>query len=175
MNRFSNPLVWLVRIRHRCGYGVHSPFAFRFLTGVVYERTPYYAYATLDPALPWGMRLRRKKGLHLLLRLANWLQPQVVVAPGDASFARSYLLAGCRHAALYGSLPACGADMVLLREPDDRAARAVRDGGILVLDGLRGHREWFRNLPAALTFDLYDVGVAIYESRLDKQHYIINF
>ena len=86
MNRFSNPLVWLVRIRHRCGYGVHSPFAFRFLTGVVYERTPYYAYATLDPALPWGMRLRRKKGLHLLLRLANWLQPQVVVAPGDASF-----------------------------------------------------------------------------------------
>ena len=65
--------------------------------------------------------------------------------------------------------------MFLLREPDDRAARAVRDGGILVLDGLRGHREWFRNLPAALTFDLYDVGVAIYESRLDKQHYIINF
>lgn len=175
MNRFSNPLVWLGRIRHRCGYGVHSPFAFRFLTEVVYERTPYCAYTTLDAALPWSLRSRRKKGLHLLLRLANWLQPQVVVVPGDASIARSYLQAGCRRAALCESLPACGADMVLLREPDDEAARAAREGGMLVLDGLQRHREWLRNLPATLTFDLYDVGVAIYEPRLYKQHYIINF
>ena len=57
MNMLDNPLVWLMRIRHRCGYGVHSPFAFRFLTDVVYERTPYYAYSTLDEALPLAQRL----------------------------------------------------------------------------------------------------------------------
>ena len=50
MRLLGNPLVWLMRFRHRCGYGVHSPFAFNFLTGVVYERTPYYAYARLDSA-----------------------------------------------------------------------------------------------------------------------------
>lgn len=175
MNQFHNPLVWLMRFRHRCGYGVHSPFAFHFLTDVIYERTPYYAYAALDATLPASHRFRRRKGLHLLLRLANWLQPQVVVLPADASLARTYLQAGCRHASLHASLPACGADMVLLREPDDEAAKAVRDGGVLVLDGLQRHREWLRNLPAALTFDLYDVGVAIYATRLYKQHYIINF
>ncbi len=175
MRLLGNPLVWLVRFRHRCGYGVHSPFAFNFLTGVVYERTPYYAYAPLDSALPPAFRMRRRKGLHLLLRLANWLQPQVAVVPEGASYARSYLLAGCARTVVCGHAPAAGADMVLLCKPDDEAARRVRGGGVLVLDNLQGHREWFRSLPATLTFDLYDVGVAIYEQRLTKQHYIINF
>jgi len=30
--------VWLFRIRHRCGYGIHSPFAFRFVTTVIYSK-----------------------------------------------------------------------------------------------------------------------------------------
>ena len=150
MNMLDNPLVWLRRIRHRCGYGVHSPFAFRFLTDVVYERTPYYAYSTLDEALPLAHSMRRRKGLHLIFRVANWLQPAVAVLPQ-------------------------GADLIVLREPDEQAAQMVRAGGVLILDNLQQHREWFRRLPATVTFDLYDLGVAIYEERLTKQHYIINF
>ena len=98
MNMLDNPLVWLMRIRHRCGYGVHSPFAFRFLTDVVYERTPYYAYSTLDEALPLAHSMRRRKGLHLIFRVANWLQPAVAVLPQGACHTRRYLQAGCRHA-----------------------------------------------------------------------------
>ena len=165
MNMLDNPLVWLMRIRHRCGYGVHSPFAFSFLTDVVYERTPYYAYSTLDEALPLAHSMRRRKGLHLIFRVANWLQPAVAVLPQ----------AGCRHALVLAHAPACGADLIVLREPDEQAAQMVRAGGVLILDNLQQHREWFRCLPATVTFDLYDLGVAIYEERLTKQHYIINF
>lgn len=43
----KRPFIWLSRFRHRCGYGVHSPFAFGLITDVVYERRPYYAYANL--------------------------------------------------------------------------------------------------------------------------------
>ena len=43
------------------------------------------------------------------------------------------------------------------------------------MDRLQSHREWFANLPATLTFDLYDVGVAIYDNRFQKQHFIVNF
>ena len=71
--------------------------------------------------------------------------------------------------------PAQGADLIVLREPDEQAAQMVRAGGVLILDNLQRHREWFRRLPATVTFDLYDLGVAIYEERLTKQHYIINF
>lgn len=175
MNMLDNPVVWLSRFRHRCGYGVHSPFAFRFLTDVVYERTPFYAYAELDGRLPWTHRMRRRKGLHLLLRLANWLQPALVVVPEDALYARVYLQAGCQKAQMLTEMSADGADMALIHEPDDRVASRIRTGGILVMDRLQSHREWFANLPATLTFDLYDVGVAIYDNRFQKQHFIVNF
>jgi hypothetical protein len=55
--RFAgNPFVWLMRIRKRCGYGVHSPFAFRLITEVIYEDTPFDAYAKLDSHLPFAFR-----------------------------------------------------------------------------------------------------------------------
>ena len=48
MNRITltlkRPFIWLSRFRHRCGYGVHSPFAFNLITQVIYESTPYYKY-----------------------------------------------------------------------------------------------------------------------------------
>ena len=79
MNRISllckRPFIWLARFRHRCGYGVHSPFAFHLITGVIYEKTPYYKYAVLQeeekrlaPERPKGWRsepLRVKRLLFL--------------------------------------------------------------------------------------------------------------
>ena len=51
MNRITltlkRPFIWLSRFRHRCGYGVHSPFAFSLITQVIYESTPYYKYKDL--------------------------------------------------------------------------------------------------------------------------------
>ena len=51
MNRITltlkRPFIWLSRFRHRCGYGVHSPFAFNLITQVIYESTPYYKYRDL--------------------------------------------------------------------------------------------------------------------------------
>ena len=51
MNRITlalkRPFIWLRRFRHRCGYGVHSPFAFNLITQVIYENTPYYKYKDL--------------------------------------------------------------------------------------------------------------------------------
>lgn len=43
----KRPFIWLSRFRYRCGYGVHSPFAFSLITDVIYEKMPYYAYFSL--------------------------------------------------------------------------------------------------------------------------------
>ncbi len=56
----------------RRGFGVHSPFAFRFVTEVISERSRYYDYKLL-PARQ-----------HLLYRLAAWLQPTEISVWGDA-------------------------------------------------------------------------------------------
>ena len=93
MNRMllglKRPFIWLYRFRHRCGYGVHSPFAFNLITHVIYETTPYYKYKELASEqkrlMPqkdraWGYESLKVK--RLLFRLVNYAQPATIVDAG---------------------------------------------------------------------------------------------
>lgn len=175
MQKVTNPIVWLARFRHRKGYGVHSPFAFRFITDVIYERHPYYAYGELDRALPLPMRLRRRRGLHLLLRLANHLQPRTIVLPKDAWWEKRYLQGGCRKASIHCQWPKEKVSLCLLHEPSEEALQHIGEQSVLLLDNLHRHREWFRSIPSVVSFDLYDIGIAFFDKQYNKQYYKVNF
>lgn len=69
------PLQALQRLRHSRGFGVHSPFAFRFIMEVIGERLPYYDYASLPTP--------RER---LAYRLAAFLQPSTLKAEGGAAY-----------------------------------------------------------------------------------------
>ena len=96
----KHPWVWLCRFRHRCGYGVHSPFAFNLITQVIYQRTPYYGYAELRAE---EKRLVSQKGRlwryesmkvkRLLFRLVNEVQPTTVFDVGTLAASALYLKA----------------------------------------------------------------------------------
>ena len=175
MQKITNPLVWLARFRHRKGYGVHSPFAFRFITDVVYEDHPYYAYRELDRELPFYMRLRQGRGLHLLLRLANHLQPETIVVPADCLWERRYLQSGCRKASIQSEWPEGEVGMCLLQKPTDEALQHMGEHSVLLLDNLNRYRDWFRSLPSVVSFDLYDLGIAFFDKQYNKQYYVVNF
>ena len=175
MQKVTNPLVWLARFRHRKGYGVHSPFAFRFITDVIYERHPYYAYKELDEALPFWKRFRQRKGLHLLLRLANHLQPESIALPKDAWLEKRYLLGGCKSAKILCGSREGEVSMCLLKEPTDEVLPHLGEQSVLLLDNLHRHREWFRSLPSVVSFDLYDFGIAFFDKQYNKQYYKVNF
>lgn len=105
----KRPFIWLLRFRHRCGYGVHSPFAFNLITQVVYESTPYYKYKDLaaeEKQLAaqkdkcW--KYESKKVKRLLFRLVNYAQPATVVDAGTLAASALYLKAG-REGADYTS------------------------------------------------------------------------
>ena len=81
--------VWCRRFRHRCGYGVHSPFAFDLITRVIYERLPYYGYEYLDQCCKnftssSGGSASRKV-CRLLFRLANEMQPRQMLDLGTGN------------------------------------------------------------------------------------------
>lgn len=175
MYKISNPLIWLRRFRHRCGYGVHSPFAFRFITDILYMNLPYYAYEELDRELPFGCMFRVRKILHMLLRLSNWRQPRRIVCLSAPPYVRTYLQAGCRKADITDRIPEGKADLCWLDGPDEQIISHLGEHSVLVLDHLDRHREWFRSLPAVLTFDLYDTGIALFDTKYNKQHYTVNF
>lgn len=78
---------WCKRIRHRRGYGVHSPSDFFFINNVVYEQHPFYAYSSLHHLRRVVAFLPhyREKVDKLLFRLVNFFQPSVLFDVGTGS------------------------------------------------------------------------------------------
>lgn len=95
MNCIRNAWVWCKRIRHRKGYGVHSPFAFNLITWVIYENLPYYAYGELKEKRKEYLKncrcllpdraYRTEKVDKLLFRLVNYTQPSTLLDIGTSS------------------------------------------------------------------------------------------
>ena len=199
-NKVWRPIVRLLRFRHRCGYGIHSPFAWAKVTGVIYERGLYYAYAPLLTAHPMGSG--RHDGmtlgdLRLLFRLSNDTHPRrghIVIQKGIAAPA-AYLRSGCKACQwttadnTKPSLPHGETlDFVYLDAPEawpalaQQAVAQLSDGGALVIRGIHrkaADRAAWRKLQALpqvrVTFDLYEFGLVYVEQRLNKEDYIISY
>ena len=58
------------KLKHRKGFGVHSPFAFSIITEMIEEKLPYYAYRTMQPIYNKQAPISFKVAC-LLLRIAN--------------------------------------------------------------------------------------------------------
>lgn len=58
------------KLKHRKGYGVHSPFAYAIITEVIEEKLPYYAYRRMQRSYDKQSPISHKVAC-LLLRLAN--------------------------------------------------------------------------------------------------------
>ncbi len=193
-------LRWLRRFRKRRGYGIHSPFAFSFVTGVVYEKGEYYAYGRLRDAfrLAPATPLRLKDVL-LLFRLANFQGAAscLVFGTHPQSLETQALRAGNTHAAF--TFSPCAEKLVEARtlegdtygfiyaaEDWERAESCwpamLADSGMLVLRAIHSSRErsaaWKRlaALPHHyVCFDLHDFGVILHRPKLHRQMYTVNY
>ncbi len=197
-DRLRRTLRWLRRFRKRRGYGIHSPYAFAFVTGVVYERDEYYAYKGLERHFrrhaPGGLRL---KDVRLLFRLANFQGAAACLVLGAAASsmeAAALRAADSRtrltfltSATAQSGLEAGGAHDMVYAAADWAAAAdslytALADGGMLVLRGIHAGKEscaaWERlsALPrSTLCFDLHDFGVILHRPKLQRQCYTVNY
>ena len=90
-------------IINRRGDGVHSPYAYHFITRVVRNARPYYCFTELREALRQARELseekpprpiRKARTLELIFRIAHELQARhVLLLTGETSFVPHYLMA----------------------------------------------------------------------------------
>ncbi len=189
----SRLFVWIARFPHRKGYGIHSPFAFNLVTGVIYEEGTFYAYETLSKE-----RKHRggeeEKDDRLMFRLINDHQPRTcLVATARGCEALRYLEAGCPSCRFVSAedddWTTCGDIDMVYADSADRLAPLVeavmKRGGAQLMFAVRGIRNDDSALAAwkqlagreevRVTFDLYRIGLAYCEARLNRQAYIINY
>lgn len=191
-------ILWFRRLPYRRGYGIHSPWAFSFVTGVIYERGEFYAYEALRRQR--GSDATSEKDDRLLLRLANAFQPSRAIVWGGESVGEPlrYMKAG-RSACEYRHLhPGDGGQMeYVLKEwgsvdmlyVDD--ASAWRDVVEAALPYVHAHtcviirnvggadggvwQEVIADSRVRLSFDLYYLGILCFDPRFAKQDYVINY
>ena len=73
---------WINRKRHNRGYGVQSPSAFFFVTQVLREKLPYYAYEELDNITTECGEMK-KRASRRLFRIANYTAPTNAIIVGS--------------------------------------------------------------------------------------------
>lgn len=192
---------WIRRFRKRQGYGVHSPLAFQFITDVVYNAEPYYAYQQLrQPLAASASRLDEydpvsgltAKDLRLLFRLANYQEAATILTLGASPVTEAYLHAARTSAAIVHQLPAAPARPLLVycERPQllaDLIAEAgttppALEGTLIVLRAI--HRDaasrtlWHQlgqHPSVTLTFDLGRFGIALNRPKINRQDYVVNY
>lgn len=188
--------VWLKRFRKRCGYGVHSPFAFNFITGVVFEKGSYYAFLDLDKVYASGIMWRfshERKCLHFLFRLANFVHPALIlcdhsITPAEEAYLSAGSMDACwKHINKEESIPQLPALLCVDAQQSELDALLVKYGKNLHSDSAflikvssaeerRRCVDIVRQNPSCgITFDLYHYILVFFNHHLIKQHYVVNF
>ena len=199
--RYNRLLRWLFRFRKRCGYGIHSPFAYNLVTGVIYEDGQYYAYDELTKLASHHTSDLRLKDNRLLFRLVNNAQPKsgIIISP-SLDLSEYYLRYGkraCNWTTCYdlpisqllehlASLPS--ADFIYLDAAQfttyiwQHICSTISPNGLIVIRGIHQDAHIFdlwteciQDESVRVTFDLYDFALVFFEERLNKENYIINY
>ena len=196
MSQIGSLLVWLRRSRHSRGFGVQSPWAYRFIRYVVNEHYPYYAYDDLS-RLYEGYPKQIQKLCRLYFRIANFWQAEQALdysAASETDVIRLYgtfMKRGCnklevvpvRHAADFSSVRL----MRLSVEGDyrqvfEKAVSLANASTMIIVEQIKRDKEsrtFWKSIvddPRCIsTFDLYYCGIIFFDKQRYKENYVVNF
>lgn len=194
-------IVWISRFTHSRGFGVQSPTAYRFLRYVINEHYPYYAYYDLGKTIP-NLDSRRRKLCKLYFRISNYCQAEKCLIYGaDSDAYAEYIKAGCHKSEVIiggGKYPINTNDRnnpsyidtslnLLSTRSDYKAiyediANHASEKTILIIQHIKRNpltRHFWRNVEndtrTGITFDLYYCGIVMFDKKIVKQKYKVNF
>ena len=172
MNRIRQAWVWLTRIGHCRGFGIHSPSDYRFVRYVINEHAPYYAYDELGTDDPW---LRKKLG-QLYLRMANELQPKTIV---DRVGAGDWLTAGCNKAEIVEQAETFDLAIVPIQTEFQQLFEHCGNDSVVIFENIWQQPALWHCIEyyhkTVVTFDLYYCGIVLFDNSRSPHNYIVNF
>ena len=179
--------IWIKRCCYCRGFGIQSPTDYRFVRYVINEHYPYYAYSDikkLNGKFGW---LSHKLG-KLYFRIINYCQPNTVVnLLPDNELYDIYLRRGSSFAnILHDISEGNNADLLLLAGDcginKNVVFSIIHNNSILIIEGINNNdnaRMFWKNIKydnrVTISFDLYYVGIAMFDEKRYKQCYKINF
>ena len=190
MYKLKRMIVWMRRMRHSRGFGVQSPYDYRFIRYVINEHWPYYAYDELKESVT-DIDTKTRKLCRLYFRLANWRQPRYIVdyRPEMDAYMK-YMQAGCKRASLDRSEGGEERTLELGRMSltgdyeafYEQLTQRVDAQSVLVMERIKRDKEtkafWERvkrDERTGVTFDLYYCGIVFFNKKRFKQNYDVNF
>ncbi|WP_311560677.1 hypothetical protein [Prevotella bivia] len=194
--------VWVRRMRYSKGFGVQSPWAYKFVREVVNNHTRYEIYNTLKHHV-FGLDKRKRKLCRLYYRMAKFVNPNYVIDfhPEGTAY-KAYFLAGCNKNTyrLVSNHIDREAMLAWLKEITEKTVlvRVTLEGGydefvndvldylsatsVVIIEHIHKDKhttQYWKQLVAdsrvGVSFDLYYCGVLFLNTKMYKQNYIINF
>ncbi len=185
------------KLKHRKGFGVHSPFAFSIITEVIEEKIPYYAYASMQ------RRYDKKSSIPfkvvcLLFRLANRFRCRKIAIIGEEQYATMPLtevdtrnvLTLINDAQAMQVTDDLKYDMIVVNVNPFSEASTLSEWllthsapeSVIFVKGIQPRHlletvwdDFCDHDEIPITMDLYDYGLAIRKPNFFKQHYIVSF
>jgi hypothetical protein len=169
----------------------------------VYESLPYYAYRELESSFSLeSSSFYRRKVNRLLFRLVNYFQPACLVnVAGEDDLAFRYMKAACtsmktndvrvhdmkKTLQAVENIKGC-VDMLhvgntpFYSEVVEKMIPYMNTDACMIVGGIYTSEEkkkWWKQLKnderVRITFDLYDIGIVLFDPKRYKQNYIVNF
>ncbi|MDE6484368.1 MAG: hypothetical protein K2L14_03115 [Duncaniella sp.] len=166
----------VIRYRRTRGFGVHSPFAYGFITQVLGCRYPFYCWDDLEAEVRDAGKIRWRD-TRALFRTLNQMSPSVVyVAPGDAAGVKRVIekwSGSCKITADSGE-----ASFLILGDEAPEDVDSVIEGGKTVFFTTVKNPMWKR-LNAAMkrgqTFTNSVTGIVICNEKLPRHYFEISY
>lgn len=200
-NNVKKTILQLWHIRHSWGFGLQSPFAFNLERDVINQTLPYYAYSALhnERKAKTGASMLNSEGVdQLFLRLANFIQPQIILLPQEEwGMSARYMLAACPKASLlqFSGLrsllqelegtPRIDLLCLNVRTLNEMLAEVITymsDRSLIVVSGINESREtkqmWedmVQSDSTGVTFNLKRLGLIFNDRRLTPENHTIFF
>lgn len=142
---------YLRRVGKARGFGIQSPWAYSFVTEVIGEKQPYYAYDRIDSEYKSRKQRKRQRLYH---RISNFVHGRRMYVT-DIRQPEDILLQLCRMASDGGVVII---ENIYSSKANRQRWETIRDNDIV-----------------GITFDLYDFAICFLDRKIHKQHYKLNF